>query len=222
MAGRGSLTETCPIVNENIMCFKDSKWVKAVEPLHSDKPELAGIGPGMSFADYLQRKHGKTIGLIPCAFGGTALTQWQKGEMLYNNAVEQTKKAIETSRLKGILWHQGESDTHTAEDASLYKERFDAFIRNLSADLGAADIPIIIGELGDFLRGIPGHSFYKEVNNSLREIAGSDSSYGFVTVEGLSHKGDFLHFDSSSQRELGLRYARCFEECAQRLVISLD
>ncbi len=105
MAGRGLLQEVEPIENKDILMFTDSNWVIANEPLHDDKPELAGIGLGMSFADSLQRKFGRKIGCIPCAFGGTALREWQKGEYLYTNAVDKTVEALETSRLKGVLWH---------------------------------------------------------------------------------------------------------------------
>jgi hypothetical protein len=32
----------------------------------------------------------------------------------------------------------------------------------------------------------------------------------FVSAEGLKHKGDQVHFDSASLRELGKRYAKVF------------
>jgi len=222
MAGRGIVTEVAPIINENVFSFKSGQWVTATEPLHNDKPGLAGIGPGVSFADHLQRKYDKTIGLIPCALGGTAIMEWQKGGSLYNNAVEQTMEAVLTSKLKGILWHQGESDTHTLSDAQLYKDRFETFLADLLRDIGDLNIPIILGQLGEFLKDNPTHQNYEVVNKSLLEIAGSKACYGFVTTEGLNHRGDLLHFDSVSQRELGIRYAKSYDECSRRLGISLE
>ena len=222
MAGRGIVTEVAPIINENVVSFKSGQWVTAAEPLHNDKPELAGIGPGVSFADYLQKKYDKTIGLIPCAFGGTAIMEWQKEGSLYTNAVEQTREAILTSKLKGILWHQGESDTHTLSDAQLYKGRFETFIADLLNDIGNLNIPIIIGQLGEFLKDNTTHQNFDIVNKSLLEITSTKASYGFVTTEGLKHRGDLLHFDSVSQRALGIRYAKSYDECSMRLGISLE
>ena len=75
----------------------------------------------MSFADTLQKKSPKQIGLIPCAVGGSSLGEWQKGGSLYNNTVAATLEAVKSSTLKGILWHQGESDSDTLETAKSYK-----------------------------------------------------------------------------------------------------
>lgn len=49
MAGRSSLQEVEPIENSDVFMFRENQWVKAKVPLHTDKPELAGIGLGMSF-----------------------------------------------------------------------------------------------------------------------------------------------------------------------------
>lgn len=48
--------------------------------------------------------------MIPCADGGTKIKQWQPGELLYDHAVAMAKLAMRTSKLCGIIWHQGESD----------------------------------------------------------------------------------------------------------------
>lgn len=222
MAGRGIIGEVDQIVNENILSFKNGEWVKAEEPLHNDKPGMAGIGPGMSFANYLQEKYSKKIGLIPCAFGGTAINEWQKGGTLYDNAITQTISACKTSTLKGILWHQGESDTHTPTEAALYKGRLERFISDLLKDLDISGIPIIFGQLGEFLKDNQTHQSYDIINQVQLEMSHSEPNYGFVTTEGLKHRGDILHFDSASQRELGVRYARCYEECSKRLGVNLE
>lgn len=55
------------------------------------------------------------IGLVPTAVGGTALRRWIKGGDLYEQAVARARVAAQTGVIRGVLWHQGESDakTHT-------------------------------------------------------------------------------------------------------------
>ncbi|KAG0472066.1 hypothetical protein HPP92_016612 [Vanilla planifolia] len=52
-------------------------WEPAIDPLHCDidVSKTCGIGPGMSFANYLLSKFPGSfeIGLVPCAEGGTAI-----------------------------------------------------------------------------------------------------------------------------------------------------
>jgi hypothetical protein len=222
MAGRGSLQEVKPIENKDIFMFRDDKWLIAKEPLHTDKPNLAGIGLGMSFSETLQRKFEKPIGLIPCAYGGTSLREWQKGGRLYANAAGVTIEALRASTLKGILWHQGESDADSLETAESYKARFLIFIDSLLTDIGITNMPIILGELGDFLVTIQKCAYSHIVNEHLEDICRGEKLFSFVSSKGLTHNGDFLHFNAKSLRELGNRYAFAWEECSQRLGVTLE
>ncbi len=223
MAGRGPLDEVPPIVNSDVQMFRDGLWMPASEPLHTDKPAMAGIGPGMSFADALQRRHGGTIGLIPCAFGGTALREWQPGEPLFTAAVQATRTAqLAGGVLRGILWHQGESDSDTREDAERYDTGFWSMYHPLTEQIGGKEVPFLIGELGDFLANYaPGCGFYRITNQKLKEIADSDPAIEWVPATGLTDRGDSLHFDARSQRVFGLRYADAWEQAAARLGITL-
>jgi hypothetical protein len=222
MAGRGSLQEVKSIENKGIFMFKDKNWVIAQEPLHSDKPDLAGIGLGMSFSETLQRKFEKEIGLIPCAYGGTSLSEWQKGGSLYAKAAGETMEALKTSRLKGILWHQGESDAERLESAESYKERFLYFINSLLTDIGNTNIPIIFGELGGFLVNNQKCAYSHIVNKHLEDICSGENLFSFVSSKGLVDNGDFLHFNAKSLREFGNRYAIAWEERSQRLGVTLE
>lgn len=222
MAGRGLIHEADTIYNDNLYMFRDNTWMLAEEPLHTDKPDLAGIGLGMSFADTLQRKFDKKIGLIPCAFGGTSLAEWKQGELLYTNAVSETIKALESSSLKGILWHQGESDADHLSTAQNYKDRFQTFIASLLVDINQTSIPIIIGELGEFLLKYENCAYSPVINNQLKSLSLDDKYYAFVSAKDLTDNGDRLHFNSKSLREFGIRYANKWMECSQRLGISLE
>ncbi len=69
MAGRGPLDDVPILSDPRIMMFRDGDWIRAQEPLHTDKPG-AGVGLAMSFAlKLLSIQPDANIGLIPCAVG---------------------------------------------------------------------------------------------------------------------------------------------------------
>jgi hypothetical protein len=141
-----------------------------------------------------------TIGLVPAAFGGSALDEWQPGQPHYVNAVKRAREAMKHGRLVGILWHQGESDADPAKTAT-YAARFAKMIAQLRADLDAAEVPVIVGELGRFR---PEHA---GMNAVLATLPKSVPHCAFVSADGLVDQGDKLHFDTPSYREFGRRYA---------------
>ena len=83
---------------------------------------------------------------------GTKLDEWMPGEILYDNAVNNAKLAMRTSEIVGILWHQGENDSHFEEDATTYQERFVKMIIALRKELGNENLLVIVGELGRFAK----------------------------------------------------------------------
>jgi len=140
MAGRGNLDDVASIQHPHILMFRDEQWRQAEEPLHNDKPEIAGIGLGMSFAEELLTHDPETtIGLIPCAVGGTPLYRWMPGADLYQQAVNITQQALQEGDLKGMLWHQGESDANRPDDAFSYGERFRKMIVTLRQEFQVPD-----------------------------------------------------------------------------------
>jgi hypothetical protein len=48
------------------------------------------------------------------------------------------------------------------------------------------------------------------VDQAQRELPQQVPHTAFVTAAGLHHKGDKVHFDSASYRELGKRYAAAY------------
>lgn len=204
MAGRGKVESKDETTDPRIvMLTKEQEWVLAKDPLHFDKP-VAGVGPGLEFARTLIAADPKiTVGLIPCAVGGTALEKWQVGGELYTAAVGRAREAMKRGTLAGILWHQGESDK-THEQITTYGNRFAEMIRQLRQDLAAENVPVIIGELGRFR---PAHT---ALNDALPEISSQVPRCAYVTTENLADQGDRLHFDAPSQRVLGQRYAAAF------------
>jgi hypothetical protein len=214
MAGRGVIgqEDRTPLPGIWVQT-KDLSWKPAVDPLHYDKPGIAGVGLGRSFARALTgSRPGSSIGLIPAAFGGSALDEWKPGSLHYSEAVRRTRAALRDGRLRGILWHQGEADAKEEGLAHSYAKRFEAFIRQLRTDLDAPDAPVIVGELGRFYRDRPndGAKFADVVVAELKKIPNSVRHSAFVSSEGLTDKGDGVHFDTRSLHEFGARYAAAF------------
>lgn len=216
MAGRGVLEAERPS-RLNILKFTPrNAWSVAMEPLHYDKPTIAGAGIGMSFARAMaDAEKGVTIGLVPCAVGGTPLQRWMKGGDLYQQALERARIALKNGTLKGILWHQGEADSGTETNARSYADRLTQMIGDLRADLGAGEVPFVAGKLGEFLapadkEGKP--SFWPVVNEQLGTLPSRVPHAAVVNSTGLQHKGDVVHFDTPSLREFGKRYAEAMQK----------
>jgi hypothetical protein len=213
MAGRGTIEAQDTITDPNVfMLNKAGEWVPAKSPLHFDK-SFAGTGLGLTFGKIMAEKSKRKIGLIPCAVGGTSISMWMPGAYdkittthPYDDAIRRTKIALQHGRLKGILWHQGEGDA-SKEKASRYEQRFNSLMLHLQNDLSVdiSSISVVVGELGQFY--CKRNSEGKEINLVLKHLAETHKNRALVSSKGLVHKGDSVHFDAASQRELGKRYA---------------
>lgn len=214
MAGRGFLKEVPAICNEHIKVLRNGRWQIMMEPIHYDRP-YAGIGPSASFAAaWCKKNKNEEIGLIPCADGGTSLDDWSVDGPLFKHAILQAKLAKQSSKLEGILWHQGESDSIVG-GYKLYNEKFSKIIEAFRKELDEPDIPIIIGEIGDYLgSGFLGEYFqeYDKVNQALLEFAKDNKSCYFVTASGLRPNPDGIHLNAVSQRIFGLRYFEAYDK----------
>ena len=156
--------------------------------------------------------YGVTAGLIPCADGGTSLAQWAPGGLLYDHAVAMARLAMRTSHLVGILWHQGEGDCAPVPSPT-FSTRLTALIESLRRDLGAPEIPFIIGALGDFLADrteSPNLAYYPAINARMEEVASTVPNCAFVPAHGLTANEDNLHFNAASLHAFGLRYFDAF------------
>jgi hypothetical protein len=212
MAGRGQVgapdTETHPRV---LALDRTDRWLPASDPIHFDKP-IVGVGPGLTFGKVIaEHTPSARIGLIPCAVGGSPISTWQPGGYWeqtgshpYDDAIARTHLAQRNGLLKGILWHQGESDSNE-HDAERYLGRLEALIARLRSALHAPGAPFVAGTLGDFV--LVRNPWAQVVNDALLDLPRRVERTACVKAEGLEHKGDDLHFDAASARELGRRYA---------------
>ncbi len=225
MAGRGKIAEQDrkPIPHV-VKLSQAGKWVPAVDPLHFDKPPIVGVGLGRSFAAEVARHVTADdpqvmIGLIPCAVGGSPIASWEPGGYHastkthpWDDAMVRAKRALQDGTLKGILWHQGESDAKP-KLAEVYEQKLHTLIARFRSELDAPAVPFIAGQMGQFPER-PWDASRKQVDAAHRNLPEKVSGTAFVVSDGLTHKGDEVHFDAKSYRTLGRRYAQAFLQLA--------
>ena len=216
MAGRGVVEAQDVVVNPRVlMLSKEGKWVPAVDPMHFDKA-AAGVGLGKTFAQIIAEANpGVTIGLIPCAVGGSPIDTWKPGVFYpatkshpWDDMVKRVELALPAGTIKGILWHQGESDSQ-AGLAETYAGKLQDLVKRLRELVKAPEVPFIAGQMGVFDEA-PWSPEKVLVDKAHRDLPKEVPHTAFVTAEGLHHKGDNVHFDSAAYRELGKRYAAAF------------
>jgi Carbohydrate esterase, sialic acid-specific acetylesterase len=212
MSGRGYITGEFKNEGDSqvYMLNKDNKWVLAKNPLHFDQ-WFAGVGPGLAFGIAMRKAANDPkirIGLIPCAVGGTPIEHWLPGAYdpatnthPYDDAVVRIKIAMQYGVIKGIIWHQGEANK-TPEQARIYLAQLKELIERFRALVNDPKLPFIAGELGRFRPEFSG------INNELTKLPVMVPYTAVATAEGLTHRGDTVHFDSPSADELGRRYAK--------------
>jgi hypothetical protein len=213
MAGRGKVEAEDRKAHPRVLVLnKEDEWVPAVDPLHFDK-SIAGVGPGLAFGKAMaDASKDTTIGLIPCAAGGSPISVWKKDgywSQTRSKPYDETLRRVAVARkrgvLKGILWHQGESDS-TEKDAKLYADRLADLMTRLRRDLEAPDMPILVGGLSEPLRNKNEHA--RLVDQALRDVARKDTRSAYVDSDKLTLMADNTHFDAASAREFGRRYAK--------------
>ncbi|MCL1851599.1 MAG: InlB B-repeat-containing protein [Peptococcaceae bacterium] len=192
-----------------------------------------GLNPAFYFADTMQvHSPGKTIGIISDARGGSSISQWARGgdagREYFRSACEMTHKALEQGgTLRGILWLQGEADLTlnvNGNNLALYMERLNSLVDNLRDELGvsAEQCPFIAGEIPYTYTSNNMYSTY-DFNSILWSFTNPERNTDYVSAAGelayrqtpedpaagglLSQQGDPTHFSTSSQREMGKRFA---------------
>lgn len=205
------------------MQLLDGRWKMAEEPLHERKEgpdgEALGAGPGLTFAREMVERTGVPVGLIPCAKGGTNLTQWDPAkkslgrESLYGALLERVKAS--GGRVAGVLWYQGEADSRDTR-AGLYAQRFRHLLASLRADLRAPELPVYYAQLARFAgEELSGHTVESEeiVREAQRKAEAEIANTRMVATIDLE-LADHIHLDAAGQRRMGRRFAAIV--CADR------
>lgn len=215
MVGRAKIEPIDLYTNDRILTIdKNNNWAIAKEPLHFYEPKQAGLDCGIRFGKTLLKylPDSISIAMIPCAVGGSSVYQWlgdslHRNVNLYSNFVEKINMAKERGVIKCILWHQGENDAN-ANNILNYKHSLKKLFTKFCKDVGNYKLPIIVGEMGIFPKKKPEkQKYYLKINDIIHDVANEKSNVYYISSKGLEHKGDSIHFNSESQRELGKRYA---------------
>lgn len=213
MAGRGFVQPQDTVSSAQVLTLdKNNEWVYAKEPLHYYEPERTGLDCGLSFGKKLAALYGKniSIGLVPCAVGGSSIEQWlgdstYRNVILYSNLMKKVKVAANYGTIKGMLWHQGETNANTANYKN-YKEKLEQFFTKFRNDLGNTELPVYAGQLASFLSRTS-NPFADSVNKDLRALSVTMKNIYIIKTADLTPKADSIHFDSRSQRIMGIRFA---------------
>ena len=198
---------------------EEPKWAPGAHPLHPRRPNKKNrFGPGLSFAEvYVADKPGVVVGLIPMAWGGRSIEQLSKGSGIYRDAIRHTKAAMQAGTLKGVLWHQGESDTVEQTRTDAYEKRLHRLVEDVREDLGSPQLPFIVGNLAEFYGTGKDHKApdrvarITRIKEILRSLPGKVPHTGFVESTGCSPAARAkVHFDRKSCLIMGKRYAEVF------------
>jgi hypothetical protein len=213
MAGRGFVQPDDTISSPRVLALnKDNEWVYAKEPLHYYEPGRTGLDCGLAFGKKLAKLYGKdiTIGLVPCAIGGSSIEQWlgdstYRNVKLYSNFMNKVSIAKQYGTIKGMLWHQGESNAGAASYKH-YKRKLEDFFVKVRTDVGYPDMPVYAGQLASFLSK-KDNPFANAINTDLETLSESLGNMYVIHTADLTPKTDSIHFDSPSQRKMGERFA---------------
>jgi len=191
-------------------------WRPASHPLHLNQ-KSSGFGLGLEFARRLHASGaGRAVGLIPCAWGGAPIDRLGPGTPLFENGVRRARHARRSGRLRGVLWHQGESDTASQPLADSHAGKLAALMRALRRVLDEPGLAFLIGDLAEFVEARRGEqdpataARTARVRRGLREVAADDPRAEFVESRGLGGV-DAVHFGRDALLEFGRRYAEAWE-----------
>ena len=195
-------------------------WYTAVPP-------LARPGNGIGPSDYFGRTlvahlpANIKVGIINVSVAGCKIEMfdkdhytsyaetappWMKGIIAayggdpYQRLVDMAKLAQKDGVIKGILLHQGESNTGDKEWPNKVKGVYDNLIKDLN--LKPKEVPLLAGELVNADQGGACASMNAIIDDLPKTIP---NSY-VISSAGCPCRPDHLHFTPAGYRELGTRY----------------
>jgi hypothetical protein len=118
----------------------------------------------------------------------------------YARLLELAKQAQQVGVVKGVLLHQGESNTNDANWPTKVKGIYDRLLQDLQ--LKPNSVPLLAGELVNADQGGRCASMNKIIATLPQQIP---NAY-VISSAGCTSAPDKLHFDAAGYRELGKRY----------------
>jgi hypothetical protein len=119
----------------------------------------------------------------------------------YAHLVEMAKLAQKEGVIKGILLHQGESNTNDKEWPLKVKGIYDNLMKDL--DLKPESVPLLAGELVNADQ----KGACASMNSIIAKLPGTIPNSHVISSKGCTSNRDQLHFNAAGYRELGKRYA---------------
>ena len=209
-----------PAVDDPQRGRKMGEWCEASAP-------LCRPNTGLTPADWFGRTMIETlpenikVGVIHVAIGGIKIEGfmpdqiaeyvktapgWMKGmlEAYGNNPYERlvtlAKKAQQDGVIKGVLMHQGESNTGDPAWADKVQRVYDRLLGDLQ--LKPEEVPLLAGEVVQ----ADGEGQCIAMNKQIDLLPKTLHTAHVVSSTGCSNGPDKLHFDAAGYRELGRRY----------------
>lgn len=193
----------------------------------------SGLSPATTFArEYLETQAANVgVLIIPAAHGATGFADaadsltWTVGAATSSRldlpglAVAQTLAGISAAKargygvqLKGVLWHQGESNS--AMSTSSYSARLDQLIAYFRSRLEAPKLPFVVGRMSrEGIAAVPGRV---NVDRSHRQTPGRVAHTGFApSLAGGVMPGDPIHFSRTGVQYLGKTYLSGYFDAAR-------
>ena len=209
-----------PAVDDPQRGRKMGEWCEAVAPLC--RPNT-GLTPADQFGRTLVNSLPKNakVGIIHVAIGGIKIQGflpdsiknyvktapgWMKGMLAaYNNnpyerLVTLAKKAQKDGVIKGILMHQGESNTGDPKWAGMVNQVYERLLGDLK--LKPEDVPLFAGNIVQ----ADGKGVCIGCKKQIDELPKTIHTCQIISSDGCSNGPDRLHFDAAGYRELGCRY----------------
>ena len=195
------------------------QWYIATPPLSQ---QYAGLAPSDGFGKYMVKSLPDSIkvGLISVAIGGcdirvfdkdiykdfknTYPQDWFQNKLVYygGNPYERlmylAKEAQKAGVIKGILVHQGETNTGDEQ----WPNYLNKIYQDMLSELGI-DVPIFIGEVVNKTE----NGKCAQMNPIINKAPEVISNAYVISSKNIGDRGDRVHFDSEGVRELGKRYA---------------
>lgn len=194
---------------------------------HTAVPPLTRCSTGLTPADYFGRTLVDSlplhveVGVINVAVGGCKIElfdkdnytsyvesspNWLKNMVAeydgnpYARLIELARQASRCGVIKGILLHQGESNTGDSEWPLKVKKVYDSILSDLN--LKPNSLPLLVGELVSEGQG----GACASMNPVIQKLPETIPSAHVISSEGCEAVSDRLHFSAAGYRELGKRY----------------
>ncbi len=199
---------------------KKGNWYPAVPPLCRGS---TGLGPADYFGRTMVAHLPKDIrvGVVNVSVAGCKIELFDKanyatyartapgwmtniikeyGGNPYARLVEMGKLAQKAGVIKGVLLHQGESNTNDKEWPRKVKAVYDNLLKDL--DLKPESVPLLVGELVNADQ----NGACASMNAIIAELPKSIPNAHVISSAGCQVRRDRLHFTPAGYRELGKRY----------------